>query len=115
MFLGLGPNQRGGRPYGFPRKDFQEFQSHLLALAKNKGLCDEMGRAAAEFVARSFSMEVRAAQIEKLFLGSEIDSNVRDRIPSPRRGVLPAQEMLTKNLHSTSRLACLASLAWIPT
>src|SRR5438270_1420035 len=101
---GLGQiNAETGRT-GFLAKDFQEFQSHLLALAKNKGLCDEMGRAAAEFVARSFSMEVRAAQIEKLFLGSEIDSNVRDRIPSPRRGVLPAQEMLTKNLHSTSRL-----------
>ncbi|PYT67916.1 MAG: hypothetical protein DMG39_22580 [Acidobacteria bacterium] len=84
---------------GFLAKDFQEFQSQLLTLAKNKSLCDEMGRAAADFVARSFSMEVRALQIERLLLGSEEDSNVRYRIPSPQSGVLPAQGMFTKNLH----------------
>jgi glycosyltransferase involved in cell wall biosynthesis len=83
---------------GFLAKDFQEFQSHLLALAKDRSLSDEMGRAAAAFVARSFSMEIRAAQIEKLLLGSEEDSNVRYRIPDSQTGVLPAREMLTKNL-----------------
>ena len=83
---------------GFLAKDFQEFQSHLLALAKDRSLSDELGRAAAAFVARSFSMEIRAAQIEKLLLGSEEDSNVRYRIPDPQTGVLPAREMLTKNL-----------------
>jgi len=83
---------------GFLAKDFQEFQSHLLALAKDRSLSDELGRAAAAFVARSFSMEIRAAQIEKLLLGSEEDSNVRYRMPGPQTGVLPAREMLTKNL-----------------
>ena len=55
-------------------KDLPEFQSHMLTLAKDRSLCDEMGRAAADFVARSYSIEVRAAQVEKLLLGSAEDS-----------------------------------------
>jgi glycosyltransferase involved in cell wall biosynthesis len=84
---------------GLLAKDFDEFQSHLLALTKDRSLCDEMGRAAAAFVARSFSIEVRAAQIEQLLSGSSEGSNVRYPIPAPRAGVLPAQEMLTRNSH----------------
>lgn len=83
---------------GLLAKDSHEFQSHLLALAKDRSLSDEMGRAAAEFVARSFSIEIRAAQIEKLLFGPEEGSNLRYRVRDPQTGVLPAQEMLTKNL-----------------
>jgi len=84
---------------GLLAKDLDEFQGHLLALAKDRNRCDQMGRAAAEFVARSYSMDVRAAQIEQLLLGSSEGSNVRHPIPVPHGSVLHAQEMLTKNPH----------------
>ncbi|PYU18235.1 MAG: hypothetical protein DMG30_28480 [Acidobacteria bacterium] len=76
---------------GLLAKDFDEFQSHLLALAKDRSLCDEMGRAAAAFVARSFSMELRATQIEQLLLGSSEGSNIRYPLPAAKGSVLRAQ------------------------
>jgi glycosyltransferase involved in cell wall biosynthesis len=80
---------------GLLAKDFQEFQSQMLSLARDRTRSDEMGRAAARFVARSFSMEVRAAQIEQLLLGPAEGSNAKD--PIPQKGVLRAPQMLTKN------------------
>jgi glycosyltransferase involved in cell wall biosynthesis len=84
---------------GLLAKDSEEFQTHLLALAKDRSRCDEMGRAAAAFVARSYSIEVRAAQIEQLLLGSAEAANVRYPLPAHQSGVFSAQEMLTKNPH----------------
>lgn len=84
---------------GLLAKDFPEFESYLLALARDRSLSDEMGRSAAAFVARSYSIEVRAAQIEQLLLGSAEAANVRYPLPAHQSGVFSAQEMLTKNPH----------------
>lgn len=84
---------------GLLAKDLQDFQTHLLALATDRGRCEEMGRAAGAFVARSYSIEVRAAQIEQLLLGSAGATNVRYPLPARQSGVFSAQEMLTKNPH----------------
>jgi glycosyltransferase involved in cell wall biosynthesis len=54
---------------GLLAKDLDEFQAYMLALAQDGNRCDEMGRAAAAFVARSFSIQARARQIEELLLG----------------------------------------------
>src|SRR5437016_7287762 len=79
---------------GLLAKDPREFQAHLLALAQDRSRCDEMGRAAAAFIARSFSMKVRASQIEQLLLGSSQGSDVGYPLPmglGPRRaGLEPA-------------------------
>lgn len=84
---------------GLLAKDFPEFESYLLALSKDRSRCDEMGRAAAAFVARSYSIEVRAAQIEQLLLGSAEATNVKYPLPAHQSSVFSAQEMLTKNPH----------------
>jgi len=55
---------------GLLAKDLNEFRAHLLALCQDRNRCDEMGRAAAAFVARSFTIEFRARQIEELLLGT---------------------------------------------
>lgn len=80
-------------------KDLSEFQSHLLTLATDRSRCDEMGRAAAEFVARNYSIEVRAAQIEKLLLGSSEGSELRHAVPALRSGDLQAGATLPKSAH----------------
>jgi glycosyltransferase involved in cell wall biosynthesis len=54
---------------GLLAKDLNDLSAHLRALAEDRNRCDEMGRAAAAFVARSFSIEARATQIEELLLG----------------------------------------------
>ncbi len=54
---------------GLLAKDLAEFQAHLLVLAQDRGRCDEMGRAATKFVARSYTIDVWARQIENLLLG----------------------------------------------
>ena len=77
---------------GLLAKDLNEFQAHLHALAQDRSRCDEMGQAAAAFVARSFSMEVRASQIEEVLLGQGEDSNVRYPAPVRKGGVLSAEE-----------------------
>ena len=82
---------------GLLAKDLNEFQAHLLALAQDRSRCDEMGRAAAAFVARSFSIEVRASQIEELLLGQLGGSTVKHPVPVPQGRILPAEEMLAKN------------------
>jgi glycosyltransferase involved in cell wall biosynthesis len=53
---------------GLLAKDLNELPAHLLTLAQDRNRCDEMGRAGAAFVARSFSIEARASQIEELLL-----------------------------------------------
>ena len=50
-------------------KDLEEFQVHLAALAKDRARCEEMGKAAQEYVAEFHSMETRVRQIENLLLG----------------------------------------------
>ena len=84
---------------GLLAKDLKEFQAHLLALAQDRSRCDVMGRAAAAFIARSFSMEVRASQIEQLLLGSSQGSNVGYPLPAGlgplRAGLEPAACRLT--------------------
>lgn len=57
---------------GLLAKDLDELPAQLRLLAQDRNRCEEMGRAAAAFVARSFSIEARAAQIEKLLLGRSI-------------------------------------------
>src|SRR5205807_1644200 len=70
---------------------------HLLALAQDRSRCDEMGRAAAAFVARSFSTEVRTSQIEELLRGQLEGSTVRRPVPVPQGRILPAEKTLTKD------------------
>ena len=50
-------------------RDLEEFQVHLAALAKDRARCEEMGKAAQEYVAEFHSMETRVRQIENLLLG----------------------------------------------
>jgi phosphatidyl-myo-inositol dimannoside synthase len=54
---------------GLLAKDLNEFKAHLLALSQDRKRCDEMGRAAAAFVARSFSIDARARQIDEFLFG----------------------------------------------
>lgn len=60
---------------GLLAKDLNELPAHLLALAQDRNRCEEMGRAGAAFVARSFSIEARAGQIEELLLGRSNSSS----------------------------------------
>ncbi|PYX85973.1 MAG: hypothetical protein DMG70_01840, partial [Acidobacteria bacterium] len=82
---------------GLLAKDLNEFQAYLLALAQDRSRCDEMGRAAAAFVARSFSTEVRTSQIEELLRGQLEGSTVRRPVPVPQGRILPAEKTLTKD------------------
>src|SRR5207302_9028295 len=82
---------------GLLAKDLNEVQARMLALAQDRSRCDEMGRAAAAFVARSFSIEVRVSQIEELLLGQLEGSTVKHPVPVPQGRILPAEEMLAKN------------------
>ena len=82
---------------GLLAADLNEFQAHLLALAQDRNRCEEMGRAAAAFVARSFSIEVRASQIEELLHGPLEASTVRRPAPVPQSAVLASEETLAKN------------------
>ena len=54
---------------GLLAQDLNELPAHLLTLAQDRNRCDDMGRAGAAFVARSFSIEARARQMEELLLG----------------------------------------------
>src|SRR5439155_21295711 len=67
-------------------RDLREFQQHLLALSQDRMRCDEMGRAAAGFVARSFTLDVRERQIEELLLGHKPVSTMSIAQPSCRPG-----------------------------
>ena len=71
---------------GLLARDLNEFQQHLLALSQDRMRCDEMGRAAAAFVARSFTIDVRARQIEELLLGHKPVSTMSIEQPSCRPG-----------------------------
>jgi glycosyltransferase involved in cell wall biosynthesis len=53
---------------GLLARDLNELPAHLLALVQDRNRCAEMGRAAAAFVTRCFSIEARARQIEELLL-----------------------------------------------
>lgn len=54
---------------GLLAKDLDEFQTHISALASDRGRCESMGRSAREYVARFHSIEARVKQIEDLLLG----------------------------------------------
>jgi glycosyltransferase involved in cell wall biosynthesis len=70
---------------GLLAKDLNEFQAHLFALAQNRSRCNEMGQAAAAFVARSFSIQARARQIEELLLGQvEVSGDTEQEHAVPR-------------------------------
>ncbi|HEX2711331.1 MAG TPA: glycosyltransferase family 4 protein [Candidatus Acidoferrales bacterium] len=72
---------------GLLARDLNELPAHLLTLAQDRNLCDEMGRAGAAFVARSFSIEARARQIEELLLGSrDVSTGETQQQASPQRG-----------------------------
>ena len=78
---------------GLLAKDLNEFQAHLLALCQDRNRCDEMGRAAAAFVARSFTIEFRARQIEELLLGTRAVSvaatGQEAAVPAPQQAAAP--------------------------
>ena len=65
---------------GLLAKDLEEFQALLLALAKDRSRCEELGRAGPAHVARSFSIETRVGQIEELLLGrsAPMDAGIQD-------------------------------------
>src|SRR5207245_7945389 len=76
---------------GLLAKNLNEFQAHLLALAQDRNRCDEMGRAGTAFIARSFSIDVRARQIEELILGGPAATG---SIPGSReQGAVPRSEL----------------------
>ena len=76
---------------GLLAKDLDEFQAHLLALAQDRIRCEEMGRAGTAFIARSFSINVRARQIEELILGGPPATG---SIPGCReQGAVPRSEL----------------------
>jgi glycosyltransferase involved in cell wall biosynthesis len=45
-------------------KDMQDFKAHMAALASDRERCDEMGRSAREYIAKTHSFAVRVEQIE---------------------------------------------------
>ena len=56
---------------GLLANGLEEFAAHMLHLATDRELCDELGRAGPALIARSFSIEVRARQIEEMLVGGE--------------------------------------------
>jgi glycosyltransferase involved in cell wall biosynthesis len=55
---------------GLLAKDLGEFQAHMAALARDRTLCESMGRAAREYIAEFHSVQVRVKQIEAMLNGS---------------------------------------------
>jgi glycosyltransferase involved in cell wall biosynthesis len=72
---------------GLLAKDLNELPAHLLTLAQDRNRCDEMGRAGAAFVARSFSIEARARQIEELLLSGSDGSRGNTTSKAPSTGL----------------------------
>ena len=71
---------------GLLANGLEEFAAHMRHLATDRELCDELGRAGPDLIARSFSIEVRARQIEEMLVEGE---NV-SLAGVPRAGLEPA-------------------------
>jgi glycosyltransferase involved in cell wall biosynthesis len=83
---------------GLLARDLDEFQTHLLALAQDRDRCDEMGRAGEAFIARSFTIDVRARQIEELLFGergvSAVEAEQQPSVVQSRQPEVLPQERL---------------------
>src|SRR5205085_8987133 len=61
---------------GLLANSLEEFAAHMLRLVTDRELCDELGKAGPAFIARSFTVDERARQIEQLLCGQPVDSTV---------------------------------------
>ena len=54
---------------GLLAKDLEEFRGHLVALTRDRTLCESMGRAGREYIQEFHSMQTRVKQIEGVLYG----------------------------------------------